>query len=120
MELWIGCVAGALSDRDYLDKLARAGFVDAGIEVTRVYGVDDAREFLAAQGTELQELAVRVDGKFASRFIRATKPLGAGSAPRRRGPPAAVTATPTATATRATATGPRRPPSCCASTCCER
>jgi arsenite methyltransferase len=47
MELWIGCVAGALSDRDYLDKLAAAGFADAGIEITRVYGVDDAREFLA-------------------------------------------------------------------------
>jgi hypothetical protein len=75
MELWIGCVAGALSDRDYLDKLARAGFTDAGIELTRVYGVDDAREFLAAQGTELQQLAAQVDGKFASGFIRATKPL---------------------------------------------
>jgi 2-polyprenyl-3-methyl-5-hydroxy-6-metoxy-1,4-benzoquinol methylase len=75
MELWIGCVAGALSDRDYLDKLARAGFVDAAIEVTRVYGVDDAREFLAAQGAELQQLAKQVDGKFASGFIRASKPL---------------------------------------------
>jgi 16S rRNA G527 N7-methylase RsmG len=74
MELWIGCVAGALSDRDYLDKLARAGFVDAAIEVTRVYGVDDAREFLAAQGAELQQLAAQVDGKFASGFIRASKP----------------------------------------------
>jgi len=83
MELWIGCVAGALSDRDYLDKLARAGFVDAGIEVTRVYGVEDAREFLATQGVELQELATRVDGKFASGFIRATKPLAA-AAPRGR------------------------------------
>ena len=77
MELWIGCVAGALSDRDYLDKLARAGFVDAAIEVTRVYGVDDAREFLAAQGAELQQLAREVDGKFASGFVRATKPLAA-------------------------------------------
>jgi 2-polyprenyl-3-methyl-5-hydroxy-6-metoxy-1,4-benzoquinol methylase len=77
MELWIGCVAGALSDRDYLDKLARAGFVDAGIEVTRIYGVDDAREFLAAQGEDLQQLAAQVDGKFASGFIRATKPAGA-------------------------------------------
>jgi arsenite methyltransferase len=79
MELWIGCVAGALSDRDYVDKLVHAGFVDASIEVTRVYSVDDAREFLAAQGTELQELAAQVDGKFASGFIRATKPLGGAS-----------------------------------------
>jgi len=77
MELWIGCVAGALSDRDYLDKLARAGFTDAGIEITRVYGVDDAREFLAAQSADLQQLAAQVDGKFASGFIRATKPAGA-------------------------------------------
>lgn len=77
MELWIGCVAGALSDREYLDKLARAGFVDAAIEVTRIYGVDDAREFLAAQGAELQQLAMQVDGKFASGFIRVSKPLAA-------------------------------------------
>jgi hypothetical protein len=89
MELWIGCVAGALSDREYLDKLARAGFTDAGIEITRVYGVEDAREFLAAQAADLQQLAAQVDGKFASGFIRATKPagvqagsgLGAASAP---------------------------------------
>ncbi len=77
MELWIGCVAGALSDRDYLDKLARAGFADAGIEITRTYGVDDTREFLAAQSADLQQLAEQVDGKFASGFIRATKPAGA-------------------------------------------
>jgi len=76
MELWIGCVAGALSDRDYLDKLTRAGFTDAGIEITRVYGVDDAREFLAAQSADMQQLAAQVDGKFASGFIRATKPAG--------------------------------------------
>jgi len=79
MELWIGCVAGALSDRDYLDKLARAGFTDAGIEITRVYGVEDAREFLAVQGEDLQQLAAQVDGKFASGFIRATKPAGAAA-----------------------------------------
>jgi 2-polyprenyl-3-methyl-5-hydroxy-6-metoxy-1,4-benzoquinol methylase len=79
MELWIGCVAGALSDRDYLDKLARAGFVDAAIEVTRVYGVDDAREFLAVQEADLRQLAAQVDGKFASGFIRASKPLSAAA-----------------------------------------
>ena len=45
--LWTGCVAGALSDRDYLDKLARTGFADAGIELTRIYGADDARDALA-------------------------------------------------------------------------
>ena len=79
MELWIGCVAGALSDHDYLDKLARAGFVDAAIEVTRVYSVDDAREFLAVQEAELRQLAAEVDGKFASGFIRASKPRTAAA-----------------------------------------
>jgi len=107
MELWIGCVAGALSDRDYLDKLARAGFVDAGIEVTRVYGVDDAREFLAAQGEDLRQLAAQVDGTFASGFIRATKPAAAQA---------------TGTAGHRTTTDARSAPaSCCGpSACCDR
>jgi 2-polyprenyl-3-methyl-5-hydroxy-6-metoxy-1,4-benzoquinol methylase len=74
MELWIGCVAGALSVEEYLDKLANAGFIDSGIEVTRVYSVDDAREFLATQSADLQQLAQQVDGKFVSGFIRAKKP----------------------------------------------
>lgn len=72
-----GCVAGALSDRDYRDKFTRAGFVDAGIELIRIYGAEDARDFLAAQGSELQQLASEVDGKFASGFMRATKPAAA-------------------------------------------
>jgi SAM-dependent methyltransferase len=81
MELWVGCVAGALTDVDYLAKLGAAGFESADIEVTRVYNVDDAREFLAGQGDEVQQLAAQVDGKIVSGFIRATKPLaqGAGS-----------------------------------------
>ena len=81
MELWVGCVAGALSDQDYLAKLAAAGFENAEIEVTRVYRVDDAQEFLAGQGADMQQLAQQVDGKFVSGFIRAVKPLvrGAGN-----------------------------------------
>jgi trans-aconitate methyltransferase len=75
MELWVGCVAGALSDQDYLAKLAAAGFENADIEVTRVYGVDDAQEFLAGQGADIQQLAQQVDGKFVSGFIRAVKPV---------------------------------------------
>ncbi|MBK1687315.1 arsenite methyltransferase [Rubrivivax gelatinosus] len=74
MELWVGCVAGALSDTDYFAKLQAAGFENAGIEVTRVYGAEDAKEFLATQGEALQELAREVDGKFVSGFVRATKP----------------------------------------------
>jgi SAM-dependent methyltransferase len=74
MELWVGCVAGALTDQDYLEKLAAAGFENASIEVTRVYSVEDARGFLSGQGDETDRLADQVDGKFVSGFIRATKP----------------------------------------------
>jgi len=108
MELWIGCVAGALSDREYLDKLARAGFTGAGIEVTRVYGVDDAREFLAAQSADLQQLAAQVDGKFVSGFIRATKPAGAPA-----GSGAASVAASTAGAPAAAAASCCEPSACC-------
>jgi arsenite methyltransferase len=75
MELWIGCVAGALSDEDYLAKLASAGFEAAEIEVTRVYTVEDAKEFLAGQCADLQQVASEVDGKFVSAFVRAVKPV---------------------------------------------
>jgi SAM-dependent methyltransferase len=74
MELWVGCVAGALSDTDYLAKLANAGFELAEIEVTRVYNVEDAQEFLAGQSEDIKQLAMQVDGKFVSGFIRAVKP----------------------------------------------
>ena len=79
MELWAGCVAGALSDREYLDKLAAAGFEHAEIEVTRVYRADDARELLAGQGADVEGLADQVDGRFVSAFIRAVKPARARS-----------------------------------------
>ena len=96
MELWIGCVAGALSVEEYLDKLANAGFTGADIEVTRVYSVDDAREFLAAQSAGLQQLAAQVDGKFVSGFIRATKPAVAlaesAAGPANAAAPSAATA----------------------------
>jgi SAM-dependent methyltransferase len=75
VELWVGCVAGALSDKDYLSKLANAGFEGASIEVTRVYSMDDAKDFLAGQGPEVMRMAQDVDGKFVSGFIRASKPL---------------------------------------------
>jgi len=81
MELWAGCVAGALSDTDYLQKLAAAGFEEAAIEVTRVYGADDARDLFAGQGAEVEGLADAVDGKLVSAFVRATKPAS-GAAPR--------------------------------------
>jgi SAM-dependent methyltransferase len=74
VELWIGCVAGALEEQDYRDKLAKAGFESIGVEPTRVYRVEDARDFLAAQGIEAESIAPQVDGKFMSAFVRAVKP----------------------------------------------
>jgi arsenite methyltransferase len=76
MELWVGCIAGALSEADYRSKLATAGFTGIDVEVTRIYGVDDAREFLAAEGSDVDAVAKEVDGKFVSAFIRASKPTG--------------------------------------------
>jgi SAM-dependent methyltransferase len=80
VELWVGCVAGALSDTDYLAKLAAAGFENAEIEVTRVYSMEDARSFLTGQGIDVDALAAQVDGKFVSGFIRAVKPEAGRSA----------------------------------------
>jgi len=81
MELWVGCVAGALSDYEYVAKLAKAGFNDIDIEATRVYSIEDARAFLTGQGLDADILAKEVEGKFISAFIRATKPDGACCAP---------------------------------------
>ncbi|HUI17323.1 MAG TPA: arsenite methyltransferase [Alphaproteobacteria bacterium] len=74
--LWVGCIAGALTDAEYSEKLARAGFEAIGIEPTRVYNVEDAREFLTGKGIDVDALAPQVDGKFMSAFVRAMKPLG--------------------------------------------
>jgi arsenite methyltransferase len=74
MELWVGCVAGALRDDDYASRLRAAGFVDVELEPWRVYQVDDARAFLADAGIDVDQIAPQVDGKVASAFIRARKP----------------------------------------------
>ena len=74
MELWVGCVAGALSDREYRQKLAAAGFEAIDIEETRVYNVEDAREFLSAPGVDAEAIAAEVRDKFCSAFVRAQKP----------------------------------------------
>src|SRR4051812_17156872 len=74
LELWVGCVAGALTDYDYVAKLARAGFDAINIEPTRVYNVDDAKSFLASEGIDAETIAHEVNGKFISAFVRATKP----------------------------------------------
>lgn len=77
MELWAGCVAGALSDAEYREKLAAAGFESIDIEATRVYNIDDAREFLGAAGIDADTIAPKVQDKFISAFVRATKPASA-------------------------------------------
>jgi SAM-dependent methyltransferase len=74
MLLWVGCIAGALDDYQYIAKLAKAGFDDIDIEPTRVYNVEDARTFLTGQGVDVDAIAPQVEGKFMSAFIRATKP----------------------------------------------
>jgi arsenite methyltransferase len=71
--LWVGCVAGALEEGEYWDKLVSAGFEQVEIEPTRIYRVGDAREFLTEKGLDVDALAPRVDGKFMSAFVRATK-----------------------------------------------
>jgi arsenite methyltransferase len=74
IELWVGCVAGALKDSEYMSKLTAAGFEDVTIEPTRVYKVEDARQFLNARGVDADAIAPQVEGKFVSAFIRAKKP----------------------------------------------
>jgi arsenite methyltransferase len=71
---WVGCIAGALEENEYRSKLASAGFEQIDLETTRIYRADDAREFLAAQGIDVEAIAPQVDGKFMSAFVRAVKP----------------------------------------------
>src|SRR6266550_359636 len=71
--LWVGCVAGALEEGEYRDKLESAGFEQVEIEPTRIYRVADAREFLSEKGLDVDAMAPQVDGKFMSAFVRATK-----------------------------------------------
>jgi len=78
MELWVGCVAGALGTYEYVAKLAKAGFENIDVEPTRVYSLDDARTFLTAQGLDADTLAKSVDGTFMSALIRATKGTASG------------------------------------------
>jgi arsenite methyltransferase len=74
MLLWVGCIAGALQDSEYISKLAAAGFDGIDIEPTRVYSIEDAGTFLSGRGIDVAAIAPQVEGKFMSAFIRATKP----------------------------------------------
>jgi arsenite methyltransferase len=81
MLLWVGCIAGALKDNEYISKLAKAGFDNIDIEPTRVYDIEDARAFLSSEGIDVDAIAPQVQDKFMSAFIRATKPAAACCAP---------------------------------------
>jgi arsenite methyltransferase len=73
VELWVGCIAGALDEAEYLGKLRAAGFCDVTIEPTRVYQVEEARDFLREKGVDVDRVAPLLDGKFYSGFVRARK-----------------------------------------------
>jgi arsenite methyltransferase len=72
--LWVGCIAGALAENEYRGKLSAAGFEQVEIEPTRIYRVEDAREFLSSSGIDVDAIAAQVDEKFMSAFVRAVKP----------------------------------------------
>jgi arsenite methyltransferase len=77
--LWVGCIAGALEENEYRAKLASAGFEKIEIEPTRIYRIEDAREFLSGQNIDVDAIAPQVDGKFMSAFVRAVKPAQTGA-----------------------------------------
>ena len=81
MLLWVGCIAGAIEEKEYQAMLAAAGFSSISLEPTRVYDIEDARQFLTEAGIDVNAIAPQVDGKFMSAFVRATKPAAACCAP---------------------------------------
>jgi SAM-dependent methyltransferase len=74
MELWVGCIAGALEESEYAARLEAAGFADVQVERWRIYQLDDARKFLTEAGVDVEAVAPQVEGRFASAFVRARKP----------------------------------------------
>lgn len=81
MLLWVGCIAGALDEQEYLGKLHAAGFEAVSMEPTREYDIEDARQFLTEAGVDVDAVAPLVEGKFFSGFVRATKPKAACCGP---------------------------------------
>jgi len=77
MELWVGCIAGALEESSYREKLAHAGFEHVDVEATRIYRSDDARQFLGEAGLSDESVLAQIDGRFMSAFVRAQKPVAA-------------------------------------------
>jgi 2-polyprenyl-3-methyl-5-hydroxy-6-metoxy-1,4-benzoquinol methylase len=81
MMLWVGCIAGALEENEYIAKLAKAGFTGISVEPTRIYSIEDARCFLQDAGIDVDDLAPQAEGKLMSAFVRATKPAGSCCGP---------------------------------------
>ena len=81
MELWVGCVAGALEEQEFRTLLAESGFIDIDIEPTRVYRSEDARQFLEESGIDVTANLAEIDGKFMAAFVRATRPAAVPAAP---------------------------------------
>jgi len=79
--LWVGCMAGALDEAEYRNKLSSAGFEQVNVEPTRIYRAADAREYLAKAGIDADAIAPEVDGKFISAFVRAVKPTSQSKEP---------------------------------------
>lgn len=77
--LWVGCIAGALEETEYQSKLKAVGFAQVEVEPTRVYKVEDAREFLSSAGMDVDGIAPQLDEKFMSAFVRAVKPANSGT-----------------------------------------
>ncbi len=74
IELWIGCIAGALEENEFRKKLERAGFIEINIEPARIYSINDVREFIAQGDVDVDTIAPEIDSKFISAFVRASKP----------------------------------------------
>ena len=74
VELWVGCVAGALEESEFKEILTNVGFVDVDIEPTRIFGIDDARTFLGEDCGDIESIGPEMDGKFMSAFVRGRKP----------------------------------------------
>jgi len=76
---WVGCIAGALDENDYKNKLTAAGFEQVHVDPTRIHRAEDAKVFLAGQGIDVETIAPQVDGKVLSAFIRGVKPAAKNS-----------------------------------------
>jgi SAM-dependent methyltransferase len=115
MELWVGCVAGALEESEFKALLAEVGFESPDVEPTRIYKSEDARTFLEEAGIAVDEHLDAIDGKFMAAFVRATKP-GSPDAPPARRPARALAVAAAAAAAAATGTTDAAP--CCGPECC--